>query len=83
MKMGAHEKEGEKLHLIDLKGPGCELQEFPPVRIADKDILPGVAPAGDVVAGVLVLDAQGLRHDETLPRRGNKIEDKDLTLLPQ
>ena len=57
MEMVAHEDKGDEADLIDLKRPGKELKEFPSVGITPKDVLPSVPSAGDVVAGVLVLNA--------------------------
>ena len=62
MEVITHEDEGDKRDLIDLDGPGKEVEKTLPVCSAQKDVLSPVAPAGDMVAGVLILNAKGTGH---------------------
>ena len=56
MKMVGHKDEGEQMDLIDFKGAGKKVEKLLSVVVSEKNMLPSVAPAGDVVAGVFILD---------------------------
>jgi len=62
MKMIGHQDVGQHLHLVDLGGADQELQKDRMVQILGVDLLTGIAPAGNMVIGVLELDAEGTGH---------------------
>ena len=57
VKMVVHEDKGDESDLVDLDGPGKEVEEFSSVGISCEDSLPPVTSTGHVVIGVLILDA--------------------------
>ena len=63
MKVIVHEDKGDKRDLIDLDGPGEEIEKTLPVCITQKDVLSSVAPARDMVARVLIVNAKGTGHE--------------------
>ncbi|MCG6536683.1 MAG: hypothetical protein L7F78_18740, partial [Syntrophales bacterium LBB04] len=82
MEVVGHEHKGKKMDVIDFKRTGEKLQEFLPVVIRKEDILPPIAPAGDVIARITILYAERAAHGERVSGKGGNVKNKDLTLSP-
>jgi hypothetical protein len=79
MEMIGHKDKSVQRDLIDLKRTAENVQESLSVGIGEKDVLPSVAAAGHMVAGILILDTQGTGHNEIISGEDSNVNDKDLT----
>ena len=72
-----HQDISQNLHLVDLGGPGQELQEGSPVGVWEIDLLASIASAGDMVVGVFVLNAEGMGQGGKRAKEGELVKNKE------
>jgi len=79
VKMIGHQHISENLNLVNFPRSPQKIQKSLPVGIIAKDLLPGIPPAGNMIVGILKLDAQRPCHKKNLESFFPFVKIKDLT----
>jgi len=83
MEMVGHKHKGKKPDLVNIKRTGEEFQELLPVVVGKEDILSSIAPTGNMIARIGILNPKRAGHGEMVSGRGGFVKNKDLTPFPQ